>query len=362
MSDPVRYTSETEQPAPREDELTAEILELMAATQTANADRHRHAARDAHAKSHAVLRATVTVHDDLPPELAQGIFATPRTYDAVVRLSSSPGDIHSDTVPAPRGFALKVIGVDGERLLPELGGRNQDFLMVNFPVLAFGTIARYRQLLPILEQNSTAPDVVQRAVAGVARAAAAGVEATGREPGATLVGIGRDNDHVLGETYHSQGAVRFGDHIAKVSVAPASREVQALTGTPMRVSDFSSIQEIVLEHFRRSGAQYTLRAQLCTDLDAMPVEDASVRWDDGVSPHRPVATVRIEAQDAGTPERRVYGDDVLSFNPWDGVLEHQPLGQIMRIRKPAYERSTAFRHGVNVVRRAEPSSLTDIPD
>jgi hypothetical protein len=37
----------------------------------------------------------------------------------VIRLSSAPGDIHSDTIPAPRGMAIKVIGVEGERLLPD---------------------------------------------------------------------------------------------------------------------------------------------------------------------------------------------------------------------------------------------------
>lgn len=233
---------------------------------------------------------------------------------------------------------------------------------MNFPVLAFGTIAKYRQLLPILEQNAKAPDAVQRAVASAARAIGTGVESAGREPGATLLGLGRDNAHILGETFHSQGAVRFGEYIAKVSVTPASREVQALTGRPMAVNGFSSIRDIVLNHFRRSGAEYDLRAQLCTDLDTMPVEDAAVRWNDDASPHRPVATVRIQAQDASSPERGVFGDNLLSFNPWNGVVEHRPLGQIMRVRKAAYERSSAFRHTTNAVARVQPSSSTDVPD
>ena len=36
----------------------------------------------------------MTVHDGLPAELAQGIFASPKTYEVVARLSA-PGDIHS---------------------------------------------------------------------------------------------------------------------------------------------------------------------------------------------------------------------------------------------------------------------------
>ncbi|MDT9156116.1 catalase, partial [Escherichia coli] len=78
--------------------------------------------------------------------LCQGMFARPATYPVVIRLSSAPGDIHSDTIPAPRGMAIKMIGVNGERLLSGDTGGNQDFLLVNIPVLSFGTIQKYRQL------------------------------------------------------------------------------------------------------------------------------------------------------------------------------------------------------------------------
>ncbi|XTR53226.1 hypothetical protein ACOM2C_09285 [Pseudarthrobacter sp. So.54] len=187
--------------AEREAELTREILERMAAAQTANSDRHRHAIRDAHAKSHAILKATLRMHEKLAPEPAQGIFANPGSFPAVVRLSSSPGDIHPDRVPAPRGFATKVIGVPGERLLPALGGHNQDFLMVNFPVLAFGTIGKYQQMLTLLEKNAAAPDFFQRIVAGTARLAEGAVQAVGATPNAALQGMARDNNNMLGETY-----------------------------------------------------------------------------------------------------------------------------------------------------------------
>lgn len=115
---PIRYHDDVEVPVENEAEISQRIVERMAATQAENADRHRHAHRDAHAKSHAILTGQLTVHDDLPHELAQGIFATPGTHEVVARLSSAPGDIHSDEIPAPRGFALKIIDVEGERLSP----------------------------------------------------------------------------------------------------------------------------------------------------------------------------------------------------------------------------------------------------
>ena len=59
--------------------------------------------RDAHAKSHGFLKGELVV-PELPEHLRQGLFARPATYSMVIRLSSAPGDIHSDTIPAPRGM------------------------------------------------------------------------------------------------------------------------------------------------------------------------------------------------------------------------------------------------------------------
>ncbi|MCK6095918.1 catalase family protein [Micrococcus sp. EYE_162] len=362
MTEPVRFTPDVEHPAEREETITREILEQMGEAQRRAAGRHRHAHRDAHAKSHAILKATLEVHEGLAPELTQGIFARPGRYEAVARLSSAPGDIHTDRTPAPRGWALKVLGVEGERLLSEPAGHNQDFLMVNFPTLAFGTVGRYQEMLGLLEKNSQNPELLQRLATGAARVVRGAVEAVGGTPSATLQGLGRDNAHVLGETYFTQGALRYGDHIAKVSLAPESANVRALTGQDMDVEDFSSIRDVVADFFSREGAEYTLRAQLATDLEQMPVEDASVLWDEEQAPHQPVATLRIAPQDTYSPRRRVYGDDVLTFNPWNGVVEHQPLGSIMRVRKRAYEQSTRYRHEFNDRPAPEPTSLDEIPD
>ncbi|MCD1592252.1 catalase, partial [Qipengyuania citrea] len=114
--------------------------------------------------------------------------------------------------------------------------------------------------------------------------------------------------------------------------------------------------------FRANGTEYELRAQLCTDLETMPVEDAAVLWEEEKSPHRAIATLRFDSQDPYSPPRQVFGDDVLSFNPWNGVEAHRPLGGIMRIRRAAYERSSAYRHTQNDRPRIEPQALSDLPD
>jgi hypothetical protein len=104
-----------------------------------------------------------------------------------------------------------------------------------------------------------------------------------------------------------------------------------------------------------------LRAQLLTDLQQMPVEDASVLWSESLSPHQPVGKLKFAAQDPYSPKRRVYADDVLSFNPWHCIEEHRPLGSIMRIRIKAYEMSSSFRHQMNAQTRVEPKDINELP-
>lgn len=357
---PVPYSDDVEQLQPDETQIVQDIVATMRATQAENAERHRHAHRDAHAKSHAVLKGRLTIPEGLPPELGQGIFARPGEYEVVARLSSAPGDIHTDDIPTPHGFAVKIIGVEGERLIPELGGRNQDFLMVNFPTLAFGTVQKYQKMLGILEANSHAPETLQKLVAAAARGIGSLAEAVGATPGALIEGLGRDRAHMLGETFFTQAAIRYGEHVAKISLSP--------TGDVTRLSDedigkgYSSMRDAVSAWFADNGATYELRAQLQTDREAQPVEDAAVLWDPEESPHQPVASLTFAPQDPYSPGRQTFGDDHLAFNPWNGIAAHRPLGSIMRVRRAAYESSSEQRHRLNALRRHEPASLSEIPD
>ncbi len=52
----------------------------------------------------------------LPPEFAQGLLAKAGAYPAVLRTSTNPCDILDDSVSTPRGLAVKVSGVEGERV------------------------------------------------------------------------------------------------------------------------------------------------------------------------------------------------------------------------------------------------------
>ena len=360
------YSPDVEVKTAEEDQLIEKIVASMGRVNAKAFDKERHATRDAHAKSHGILKGYLEVYDNLPAHLAQGLFATPKRYPIVIRLSSAFGHIKDDRIPSAYGMAIKVIGVEGEKILPEhQDDLTQDFLLVNFPVIPFGHVQAYWKTQNIAEKYDDSPNLLKQMGDSLAKPASsiAGLLAHVAPASSALKKIGAPPTHILGETFYSMAAIRFGDYIAKINATPLSPEVRALSKQSIDITDRpSGIRDVVVDFFSRSGAEYALNAQLCTHPDDMPIEDASIEWDEDKSPYQPIGKIVIPPQDAYSPARRVYGDDVLSFNPWHCLVAHQPLGSINRVRMPAYARSSKFRHAMNVQPRVEPKDISEIPD
>src|SRR5690349_16162444 len=67
------------------------------------------ALRQAHAKTYGLARAELRVHDGLPEPYAQGIYARPARYDAVVRFSNGLPHVRPDARLGPAcGAAVKL--------------------------------------------------------------------------------------------------------------------------------------------------------------------------------------------------------------------------------------------------------------
>ena len=83
--------------------------------------------RATHLKTQGVVVGKFIIDDNLPPHLAQGLFAKPGTRDVIMRYSSLTPKLVPDTDHAPRGMSFKVFGVEGEKLWGEDKG-TQDFV------------------------------------------------------------------------------------------------------------------------------------------------------------------------------------------------------------------------------------------
>lgn len=238
----------------------------------------------------------------------------------------------------------------------------QDFLFINHPLLPTGDAAAYLKQQSMMEKVADKPEEVLQAVTTVARTVNAVVESVGGELKPDVIGSIKRETHVLGETYFTASPYRYGNYIAKVSVAPAPYSLRAVTDKEVDTTNPSALRDAVVEFFQVHEAEYEVRVQLCTDLKTMPVEDASVEWPEEESPYQVVARLTLPVQEAYSPARRVYADETLSFNPWHCLPEYRPLGSIQRARRVAYDASTKFRHEMNVRPRIEPRDISELPD
>ncbi|MEQ3548895.1 catalase family protein [Pseudonocardia nematodicida] len=348
---PIPYTDDVERIQPDESEHVRRCIDAMLRTNAMTADLHRHGVSATHAKSHGVLRGTLTVHDDLAPELAQGLFVRPATYDVVARIATETGQLDDDRTPNARGFALKVFGVDGETMHPtDPDHRVHDLLFNTLPILPLGTARTFMELAEIRERNFSRPEGIDEEVA--------------RRPDAeTLTAFGRlANIHPLGHAYYTQGVFRYGDYVAKIGLHPGTDGQRALARREVTDDDPRSVlRDLLVDWTSTRETVFELGVQLRTDADAMPVEDASVDWPQELSPYRAVATVRFPPQDAYSAARRVFADDRLAFRPWNGLAAHRPLGSVNRLRKQAYEELGAQRGALNATALTEMRSAAELP-
>ena len=346
MPSPIQYAASIEQPEPDEAETIGSLIDTMKSISAKTFEDEGRAIRAVHAKAHALLDATLTVLPGLPPELAQGLFASPATYDAKVRVSTSPGDLLDDHISTPRGMAIKILGVPGDQLSGNAGDASQDFLVVDGPAFLAPTPKAFLSSLKLLAASTDRAEGLKRAFSATARGIETVLEAIGQKS-STLTGLGGHKlTNPLGETYYSQVPIRFGDFIAKVSVAPVSANLIALKDAPVDLSGKpDGIRAALTEHFAREGGEWEVRVQLCTDLETMPVENAAKVWLEDESPYVAVASLKIAPQPSWDVVKVRGFDDGLAFSPWHGLVAHQPLGGVMRARKAVYgalqtERST----------------------
>lgn len=349
--------------SPRADE--QQLIERMIASLRDNNERaykkYKHGIRDAHAKSHGILRGQLTVLPDLPEHLAQGMFATPATFDIVARLSTTSGARRSDQVRGVRGLGIKVLKVPGNRLLDDTA-TTQDFVFVNEPRFPFKDALAYSKGgMRLAKVLSYTPDIVLRTVSLLLRGIKRAIKPVGGELPWKVAIFAEPNTHTLGQTFYTAAPLQYGKYVAKLCVAPLSPNVVALKEVTVGKSA-SAHTEAVVDFLKSNSAEYEVCVQLCTDKDRMPIEDASVLWSVQESPYERVAKITYPAQDPYTDARAAYGDDVLEFNSWRAIAEHRPLGSINRLKKDVYLKSSEFRHEKNGKARLEPSVAAEIPD
>jgi catalase len=340
MSEPLALA--TEYPPPNETEETGRLTDMLLAKLRKDYPPGTPTRRDAHAKHHGCVRAEFIIEPNLPADMRVGVFREPRTYQSWVRFSNQDGVPNPDIKGDIRGMAIKLMGVEGEKILDvEKHEQTQDFILISHPVFVTKDVAEFRQLIKAMTGGFlhlgwfflNPFNLHLRSLKNL------------------WTSLQRYGNPVE-IRYFSTTPYLFGDRRAvKYSTRPQAAGATAVPANPS--PDF--LKEALKKTLANGEARFDFLVQFQLDPVRMPIEDPGALWSEEASPFHKVATVRILQQTFDSPEQMEFGENI-SYTPWHSLPEHRPLGGINRARKLAYRIISEFRHQVNNKPRREPTS------
>ncbi|MBL8934619.1 MAG: hypothetical protein JNM69_08695 [Archangium sp.] len=315
--------------APNERESFDLLASQLRDIQREKAKGHGSTSRALHAKPHVGLKAELTVRDGLPEWARVGIFATPGTFKAWLRLSNG-GTMHqSDKAPDVRGIALKVTGVPGKKLIPGMeDAPTQDFLAILTQTMPFKTPEAFVGVV----RAANGPKLLALSrILGTLGFSAFGIL------GQLQKGMAVKHASLVDNTFYSVLPIRWGATAVKYSLLPV--KVPPLTGP---VSEDSRFADDATARVKAAPLTWTLRVQPFEDEATTPIEDPTVQWN---TPWTELGDVTVPVQDPSSDSGKKLTAlvDTFSFDPWHAPEEFRPLGAMMRARSHAYRDSTIER-------------------
>ncbi|OCI99140.1 catalase [Agrobacterium sp. 13-626] len=285
---------------------------------------------------HGACRGTFKIREDLPEAMKIGLFKGSE-FDAWVRFSS-------DT-PAGRDFKATV-GI-GIKLFNVPGAANEgaegeqkasdtfDFLLQNHDVFFV----------------DTAKDFCEFTKAGVIDGDYEPYLKAHPNTAAILAEMEKPVRSVLGISYWSCLPFAYGpDRYVKYKLEPVEEEVPVVD-EPLDPRQLKTDLQSIMKTF---GGRFRFLVQFQTDAVSMPLDHATVRWDEAISPFIHIADLVLPTQDIAARGQADYGRN-LAFNIWQVSQEHRPQGSIADARRVVYSASACQRHAVNGIPHGEPT-------
>jgi len=342
--------------------------------------------RDQHPKQHGCVRARFVVAKDLADAYRQGLFQHEKSYDAWIRLSN--GGQRDDRKPDAHGMAVKLMGVEGPKVLAtERDAPTQDFVMVDNPTFFLRGAVEYARFSNILlkargKERSSLYNVLGLCLTGPMRSLAT-LLLLSLFPGRFLTFLrlirfaGKRIANPLTTRYWSTTPYKFGDTCMKFRAVPAefpegppaegpsddSYEAladflkPAVAAEPVTTRPKGDSPDYLRGALSRGlalrGAVFLFQVQLFQDDKTTPIEDPTEEWPEDAAPFHTVARIWVPKQAFDTPGRMAFGEN-LSFTPWHAIPAHEPLGEINKVRKDVYAKLSELRHRLNGVQPREP--------
>jgi hypothetical protein len=295
-------------------------------------------------KTFGVLRGEFRVLDDLPDSLRHGVFARPRTFPAWVRFSGpgpyAPPDI-ADLGQCSVG--VKLMDVPGPKLADDESS-TQDLILVS--PASFVT--------PNIHENAT----MQRWVRAKAPLGYA-IDPTDPHLLHLFMQMLYSPMHAnpLEIPYYSNVPFLLSDQNAvQYSLRPLASASSRIPASPAE----NYLRDAMIRTLRNGSVTFAFMVQVQTDPHLMPIEDATVKWPERLSPYVTVAHLHLPAQIFDSDEQIAFAD-VLRYNPWHSLPEHRPLGNSNRARWRMYHELATLRQSMNQNKHVEPTGDETFP-
>ncbi|MGB0522949.1 MAG: catalase family protein [Flammeovirgaceae bacterium] len=290
-----------------------------------------------HPKIIGLVKAEFIVESDLPQDLQVGIFRPGKVYKAWIRFSNAKRHPQADKKKDLRGMAIKLMGVEGEKLLEnEQDAQTHDFLMITHPTLQTDTVKSFQKGIAALLGGifTMLPYAIQPWNWGIIIRSIQSL---------------KKFSNLLEAQFWSTTAYRFGteDRAVKYAARP-----QVMNQTPFPehpTHDF--LRENMKTMLAQQAVYFDFLVQFQTNAERMPIEDPTKEWD---SPFQKLATIKIVKQEFDSQKQLDYGQN-LAFTPWHCIAAHKPIGGANRARKKAYEVLSAFRLERSGLKSKEPT-------
>jgi len=319
----------------RDDEKTQATRSINQFIKDLDTDKTTYVARGAHSKAHACVKAFFKINDMIEPELQHGLFSLPgKNYKGWIRFSNGKGGMKGnyDSNKDAHGMAVKLFNIYEHGLdKKEDGSETQEFLMHDSPVFFVANIEDYNQFLE-------SEDKILYFVKDINP-----FKWKLRELMNALETLKPPPISPLKTQYFSNTAYKLGPHNIKFSARSCSIQDNE-PNYENKGPDF--LQEVMIEELAKGEGCFDFFVQVQDPNKYMPIEDPSIEWRESDSPLISLAKINIPSQKFNSPEQREFCEN-LSFSPWNSLNEHQPIGELNRIRKEVYQASSNYRHKKN---------------
>lgn len=310
------------------DKLVAEMSQRVVAT-TEMERRENLIPRYNQPKTIACLTGDFTVASDIPDALQHGLFASPDTYPVTARFANATK--FDDSEKDLRGLSLQVSGISGDPVWGEQG--KQDFLLNSYPALF---VATPEEFLGFMRARQTGEKM-----------ALAKFFLSPFDPHIksliTVLKARKKHDSPLDIRYWSTVPSALDSRLDSTATPPENVSAVKYSVTPCSTyttektvsAGENQLRAAIGAHLQQAPACFNFGIQVQSNSDDMPLEDASVIWDEDDSPFVTVATLRFEQQAFDTPQALEQCEQQ-QYNPWQSLPAHTPLGRMNAVRKAVY--------------------------